>query len=654
MKKLFLLLAAWAVPAFAQFSISQLPPATTPLNGTEFFPCTQAGATKKCLTGSVTAATNAAFILQSANAGLPLSRTLVGTANEILLADGGPLGNLVLSTPQPIATASSPTFSGLTLTSLTGILVGNNASALTVYAGTSCTNQFVRALGSTGVATCNTVANTDLANSSITLNGAAIALGGTRTLSLASADFVNQGTTTTLLHGNAAGNPAFGAVANADMVNSSVTLNGASLALGGTRTLSLASADFVNQGTTTTVLHGNAAGNPSFGSVTSSDLAAGVFANPSGLIGLTAVNGVATTATRTDATHALDQSISPTWTGAHLFDGALTAGTGTTGISIGNNSTIPTVKFIASGGAVDQKNTQCYYNTSGTVFNCTFLNDANSTEKIFLQAIRGTATAVSSVTLGNPIDRPTITLTGATTATSPAIATPAFTSNCSSGTFSATANPCMSLANSSASAQTPIDFFTSTSTLTGRLRNDSAGNMSYVSFLSGSHTFSTGGDSGVGTQRMTIGPGTTVTMPTLAQSSAAQTGTMCWSAANITVDTTVACLTSTIRVKRAIEALNVGLLEVMRLHPVSYELKPEFNPFHVPGRQVGLIAEEVQKVDPRLIALDGEGQPRGVRYMQLTAVLVKSIQQQQLEIYALWAALAGSFAFTYFRTRRRG
>lgn len=42
-------------------------------------------------------------------------------------------------------------------------------------------------------------------------------------------------------------------------------------------------------------------------------------ANPSGLIGLAAVNGVATTFTRSDATHAIDQSIAPTWTGSHTF-----------------------------------------------------------------------------------------------------------------------------------------------------------------------------------------------------------------------------------------------------------------------------------------------------------------------------------------------
>lgn len=40
---------------------------------------------------------------------------------------------------------------------------------------------------------------------------------------LDSADFANQGTTTTLLHGNAAGNPSFAAVATADIADNAVT-----------------------------------------------------------------------------------------------------------------------------------------------------------------------------------------------------------------------------------------------------------------------------------------------------------------------------------------------------------------------------------------------------------------------------------------------
>lgn len=60
-------------------------------------------------------------------------------------------------------------------------------------------------------------------------------------------------------------------------------------------------------------------------------------ANPSGLIGLTAVNGAATTFDRSDSTHALDQSIAPTWTGMHTFTAPASTGS-TAGIVLRNNT----------------------------------------------------------------------------------------------------------------------------------------------------------------------------------------------------------------------------------------------------------------------------------------------------------------------------
>ncbi len=85
---------------------------------------------------------------------------------------------------------------------------GNTAYAKQTLSGSGATVS----LASTGVLTISGILNASLANSSITINGTSAALGGTRTLVLASADFVNQGTATTVLHGNAAGNPTFAAV----------------------------------------------------------------------------------------------------------------------------------------------------------------------------------------------------------------------------------------------------------------------------------------------------------------------------------------------------------------------------------------------------------------------------------------------------------
>lgn len=71
-----------------------------------------------------------------------------------------------------------------------------------------------------------------------------------------------------------------------------------------------------------------------------------IAANPSGLIGLAAVNGSATTFTRSDSTHALDQGIAPTWTAAHIFSAA----TGTA-VTVNATSGNPGVTIVGAAGA---------------------------------------------------------------------------------------------------------------------------------------------------------------------------------------------------------------------------------------------------------------------------------------------------------------
>lgn len=63
---------------------------------------------------------------------------------------------------------------------------------------------------------------TDAVPNTRTVNGKA--LSANITLSLASSDFANQGTTTTVLHGNAAGNPSFGQIVNGDITNATIDL----------------------------------------------------------------------------------------------------------------------------------------------------------------------------------------------------------------------------------------------------------------------------------------------------------------------------------------------------------------------------------------------------------------------------------------------
>ena len=51
----------------------------------------------------------------------------------------------------------------------------------------------------------------------------------------------------------------------------------------------------------------------------------GTGANPSASVGLSAVNGVATTFLRSDGAPALDVTIAPTWSAVHTFQQAIAA-----------------------------------------------------------------------------------------------------------------------------------------------------------------------------------------------------------------------------------------------------------------------------------------------------------------------------------------
>lgn len=92
-----------------------------------------------------------------------------------------------------------------------------------------------------------------------TINGKA--LSSNITLGLASSDFANQGTTTTVLHGNASGNPSFGAVGlTTDVTGILPTANG------GTGTATLSTAVIINQAASPQTGGLNLTGTGTFGS----------------------------------------------------------------------------------------------------------------------------------------------------------------------------------------------------------------------------------------------------------------------------------------------------------------------------------------------------------------------------------------------------
>lgn len=131
--------------------------------------------------------------------------------------------------------------------------------------------------------------------------------------------------------------------------------------------------------------------------------AATAFANPTGIIGLATVNGVATTAMRSDAAPPLSQAIAPTWTAQHIFSLP-----GTTNAAILISSAQPQSDFNETDAAAN--NRRWRWEVQGEQFLGRTVNDANSAAVTWL-AVDRTLNVVDSIALtstaltwnGNPL-----------------------------------------------------------------------------------------------------------------------------------------------------------------------------------------------------------------------------------------------------------
>jgi hypothetical protein len=83
---------------------------------------------------------------------------------------------------------------------------------------------------------------------------------------------------------------------------------------------------------------------------------------------------------------------------------------------------------------------------------------------------------------------------------------------------------------------------------------------------------------------------------------------------------------------------------ILGLKPVSFRYKKDIDPAGV--AQFGLVAEDVEKMNPDLIIRDREGKPQTVRYEQVNAMLLneflkahRRMEEQQKQIDALTVQL---------------
>jgi hypothetical protein len=110
-------------------------------------------------------------------------------------------------------------------------------------------------------------------------------------------------------------------------------------------------------------------------------------------------------------------------------------------------------------------------------------------------------------------------------------------------------------------------------------------------------------------------------------------------------------IVSSERYKDAIRPIDKASEAVLALKPVTFRYKHELDPKGIP--QFGLLAEQVEKVNPDLVARDDQGKPYTVRYEAVNAMLLneflkehrkvetqeKKVQQLETTVARLEAAL---------------
>ena len=77
---------------------------------------------------------------------------------------------------------------------------------------------------------------------------------------------------------------------------------------------------------------------------------------------------------------------------------------------------------------------------------------------------------------------------------------------------------------------------------------------------------------------------------------------------------------------------------IFSLQPVTFRYKKALDPTALP--QFGLVAEQVAKVDPDLVARDAEGKPFTVRYDEVNAMLLNEFLKEHRKVEALEATVA--------------
>src|SRR5262249_29760781 len=92
------------------------------------------------------------------------------------------------------------------------------------------------------------------------------------------------------------------------------------------------------------------------------------------------------------------------------------------------------------------------------------------------------------------------------------------------------------------------------------------------------------------------------------------------------------------RFKEAIKPMDRASEAILALKPVTFHYKKKIDPDRIP--QFGLVAEQVEKVNPDLVARDEKGKPYTVRYEAVNAMLLNEFLKEHRKVQEQDATIA--------------
>jgi hypothetical protein len=109
----------------------------------------------------------------------------------------------------------------------------------------------------------------------------------------------------------------------------------------------------------------------------------------------------------------------------------------------------------------------------------------------------------------------------------------------------------------------------------------------------------------------------------------------------VTIDSTTGLLgiaTSSLRFKQNIKPMDKSSEAILALKPVTFRYNQKIDPKAIP--QFGLVAEDVEKVNPDLVVRDKEGKPYTVRYDAVNAMLLNEFLKEHSTVQELKKEIA--------------